>query len=67
MIDVVNEALQMAPIPNVASDPKPHCICFDLASQGRDSFGYYAVRYGQVLIVLLNGIGAVFNVACRTA
>jgi small-conductance mechanosensitive channel/CRP-like cAMP-binding protein len=45
VIDVVNEALQMAPIPNVAADPKPHCICIDLASQGRDSFGYYAVRY----------------------
>ncbi len=45
VIEVVNEALQMAPIPNVAADPKPHCICFDLANAGRDSFGYYAVRY----------------------
>jgi small-conductance mechanosensitive channel/CRP-like cAMP-binding protein len=45
VMEIVNEALQMAPIPNVASDPKPHCICFDLANAGRDSFGYYAVRY----------------------
>ena len=45
VIEVVNEALQIAPIPNVAEDPKPHCICYDFASQGRDSFGYYAVRY----------------------
>ncbi|HEY1955730.1 MAG TPA: mechanosensitive ion channel family protein [Polyangiaceae bacterium] len=45
VIDIVNEALQAAPIPNVALEPKPHCICFDFASHGRDSFGYYAVRY----------------------
>jgi len=45
VMQVVNEALQMAPIPNVATDPKAHCICMDLASAGRDSFGYYAVRY----------------------
>jgi small-conductance mechanosensitive channel/CRP-like cAMP-binding protein len=45
VLEVVNEALQMAPIPNVATDPKPHCICLDLANPGRDSFGYYAVRY----------------------
>ena len=45
VIDTVNEALQTAPIPNVAEDPKPHCICYDFASPGRDSFGYYAVRY----------------------
>lgn len=45
VIDIVNEALQLAPIPNVAEDPKPHAICFDFASPGRDSFAYYAVRY----------------------
>jgi CRP-like cAMP-binding protein len=45
VIEVVNEALQNAPIPNVAEEPKPHCICFDFASAGRDSYGYYAVRY----------------------
>lgn len=45
VIDVVNEALQIAPIPNVAEDPKPHAICYDFASPGRDSFAYYAVRY----------------------
>ncbi len=45
VIEVVNEALQNAPIPNVAEEPKPHAICFDFASAGRDSYGYYAVRY----------------------
>jgi small-conductance mechanosensitive channel/CRP-like cAMP-binding protein len=45
VIEVVNEALQMAPIPNVADEPKAHCICFDFASAGRDSYAYYAVRY----------------------
>ncbi len=45
VIEVVNEALQLAPIPNVAEDPKPHAICYDFASPGRDSFAYYAVRY----------------------
>ena len=45
VMEVVNDALQNAPIPNVAEEPKPHCICFDFASTGRDSYGYYAVRY----------------------
>jgi CRP-like cAMP-binding protein len=45
VIEVVDEALQMAPVPNVAADPKPHCICYDFASPGRESFAYYAVRY----------------------
>ncbi|MBS2029965.1 MAG: mechanosensitive ion channel family protein [Deltaproteobacteria bacterium] len=45
VIAVVNTALQSSPIPNVAHDPKPHCICFDFARDGRDSFAYYAARY----------------------
>jgi len=45
VIAVVNEAIQAAPIANVAAEPKPHCISMDFASPGRDSFGYYAVRY----------------------
>jgi CRP-like cAMP-binding protein/small-conductance mechanosensitive channel len=45
VIAAVNEALQGAPIPNVASDPPPHCICLDFASPTRDSFAYYAVRF----------------------
>lgn len=45
VIQVVNDALQSAPIPNVADDPKPHCILMDFASPGRDSVAYYAVRY----------------------
>jgi small-conductance mechanosensitive channel/CRP-like cAMP-binding protein len=45
VIDAVTEALQAAPIQNVAADPKPHAICMDLAKDTRDSFAYYAVRY----------------------
>lgn len=45
ILRVVDEALQSAPIPGVASEPKPHAICQDLARDHRDSFCYYAVRY----------------------
>jgi len=45
VVRVVNEALQGAPIENVAAEPKAHCICYDLARDTRDSFAYYAVRY----------------------
>jgi small-conductance mechanosensitive channel/CRP-like cAMP-binding protein len=45
VIEVVNIALQAAPIEGVALDPKPHAICMDFAKDGRDSFAYYAVRY----------------------
>jgi len=45
VIAAVDRALQEAPIPNVAGDPKPHCICYDFARDTRDSFAYYAVRY----------------------
>lgn len=41
----VNDALQAAPIVGVASEPKPHCICYDLARDNRESYCYYAVRY----------------------
>ncbi len=41
----VNDSLQGAPIVGVANEPKPHCICYDLARDNRDSFCYYAVRY----------------------
>ncbi|HTQ48706.1 MAG TPA: mechanosensitive ion channel family protein [Polyangiaceae bacterium] len=45
VIDVVREALWAAPIEGAADDPKPSVICHDFAKDGRDSFGYYAVRY----------------------
>jgi len=45
VIDVVDTALQSAPIVNVAPEPKAHTICFDLAKDHRDSYCYYAVRY----------------------
>jgi small-conductance mechanosensitive channel len=45
VIEAVDRSLQEAPIPNVAKDPLPHCICYDFAKDTRDSFAYYAVRY----------------------
>ena len=42
---VVDEALQSAPLPGVATEPKAHAICHDFAHDNRDSFAYYAVRY----------------------
>jgi small-conductance mechanosensitive channel/CRP-like cAMP-binding protein len=45
IVQIVNDALQSAPITNVAAEPKAHCICFDLAKDNKDSFAYYAVRY----------------------
>jgi small-conductance mechanosensitive channel/CRP-like cAMP-binding protein len=45
VIEVVNAALQATPLANVATDPAPHCICYDFAKDTRDSFAYYAVRY----------------------
>jgi small-conductance mechanosensitive channel len=45
VISIVNEALQGAPIAGVASEPKAHCILYDLGRENRDSYAYYAVRY----------------------
>ncbi|MGH7298554.1 MAG: cyclic nucleotide-binding domain-containing protein [Polyangiaceae bacterium] len=45
VIEVVRDALTLAPIEGAATDPKPSVICYDFAREGRDSFGYYAARY----------------------
>jgi small-conductance mechanosensitive channel/CRP-like cAMP-binding protein len=45
VISVVNDALQNAPLDNVAAEPKAHAICLDFAKDGRDSYACYAVRY----------------------
>jgi CRP-like cAMP-binding protein len=45
VIEAVTTALCSGPIEGVASDPPPNVICYDFAKDGRDSFGYYAVRY----------------------
>jgi small-conductance mechanosensitive channel/CRP-like cAMP-binding protein len=45
VIHTIDDALQSTPIANVSASPAPHCICYDFARQGADSFGYYAVRY----------------------
>ena len=45
VIRVVEEALQGASLEGVALEPKPHCICHDMARDNSDSVCYYAVRY----------------------
>jgi hypothetical protein len=45
VISIVTEALQAAPIANVAAEPKAHCILYDLGKENRDSYAFYAVRY----------------------
>lgn len=45
VVEIVNRALQGAPMEGVAEEPKPHCICHDFAKERRDSFAHYAVRY----------------------
>jgi small-conductance mechanosensitive channel len=45
VVDVVREALCASPIEGVAQDPAPSVIAYDFAQSGRNSFGYYAVRY----------------------
>jgi small-conductance mechanosensitive channel/CRP-like cAMP-binding protein len=45
VISVVEEALRAAPMERVATNPPPNVICYDFAKDGKDSFGYYAVRY----------------------
>ncbi len=45
VIEAVDRALQEAAIPGAATEPTPHCICYDFAKDTRDSFAYYAVRY----------------------
>ena len=45
VIRVVEEALQGAPLSGVAREPKPHCLCHDMARDNSDSVCYYAARY----------------------
>lgn len=45
VIEVVEAALGSAPIPQVAADPPPNCICLALAADGHASVARYAVRY----------------------
>lgn len=42
---IVNDALSATPIENVASSPKPDCVCVDLGRDGRSSVATYGVRY----------------------
>src|SRR5438270_3945065 len=47
VINVVEDALQSTPLPNVAAFPPPNCICFDFAkgAEGGESYANFAVRY----------------------
>jgi CRP-like cAMP-binding protein/small-conductance mechanosensitive channel len=45
VIRAVDESLQAAPIPDAAQDPRPHCLCMDLAKDGTSGVAAYAVRY----------------------
>ncbi|MFO7179232.1 MAG: mechanosensitive ion channel family protein [Pseudomonadota bacterium] len=45
VIRIVSEALRSSSIPGVAAHPPPDVVCLDLARDGKDSFGLYAVRY----------------------
>ncbi len=45
VVQVVEDALRTAPIPEIAADPPPDCVCQDLARDHRESYAVYAVRY----------------------
>jgi small-conductance mechanosensitive channel/CRP-like cAMP-binding protein len=45
VVRIVEEALRTASMENVAEEPPPSCVCLNFAEAGRDSFGYYGVRY----------------------
>ena len=45
VIQVVSDAVNDAPIENVAADPRPNCVCMDFNHDGKESFATYAVRY----------------------
>jgi CRP-like cAMP-binding protein/small-conductance mechanosensitive channel len=45
VIDVVEQALRGSPIPGVATEPPPECLCADFARDGRESYAYYVARF----------------------
>jgi small-conductance mechanosensitive channel len=45
VIKAVNDALAMAPIEGVASEPAAHAICYDFSRDHKESYAYYAIRY----------------------
>ena len=55
----VNDALQAAPIANVAREPKPDCLCYDLAKDNRDSYCHYAVRYWLLDMARTDGTSSI--------
>ncbi len=51
VIETAEKALQaLPPIPGIASEPKPNCVCVDFSSDNRESYALYAVRYWLVTI-----------------
>jgi small-conductance mechanosensitive channel len=45
VIRLVDEALQGAPIEDVAQEPRPHALCMDFAKEGTGGVAVYAARY----------------------
>jgi CRP-like cAMP-binding protein len=45
---VVTEALQASPLDNVAEEPKPFCVCLDMAKDTREGIISYVARYSIV-------------------
>jgi small-conductance mechanosensitive channel/CRP-like cAMP-binding protein len=45
VVETVEQGLRAAPIPGVAAEPPPSCVCLDFAQQGGESFAHYALRY----------------------
>ncbi len=45
VIEVIEASLRAAPIPDVAAEPPPNCVCLALAADGHASVARYAVRY----------------------
>ncbi len=45
VIETVDHALRAAPIPGVAEDPPPNCVCLSLGKEGHASVARYGARY----------------------
>lgn len=45
VIDAVMAGIAASPIPGVATDPQPNCVCMDFTKEMRESYATYAVRY----------------------
>ncbi len=58
VVEAVEAALRSTPIPNVANDPPPDCVCMDFAKEASQSYGSYAVRYWLPDMARTDGTGS---------